>query len=147
AAADRHPARHGPDPPRARARSSPARDRAQLDSRPRALAAATGTRAGLPVIEGRHGSAGTPRALGGLGGDLGAPHVLGREERGEDLNIHSAAAVARPAIPPPRAPSGLATARGSLGGTVGCLLVCFTPPGYRGAVAGGGSGDSAPAVG
>src|SRR5882724_282908 len=49
AAADRHPARHRPDPSRARARWSPARDRARLDGRPGALATATGARAGLPV--------------------------------------------------------------------------------------------------
>jgi hypothetical protein len=27
------------------------------------------------VIEGRHGFAGVPRALGGVGGHVGAPHV------------------------------------------------------------------------
>jgi hypothetical protein len=27
------------------------------------------------VPEGRHGSAGAPRALGGVGGHVGAPHV------------------------------------------------------------------------
>ena len=32
-----------------------------------------------PYIEGRHGSAGAPRALGGLGGHIGAPHVTRRE--------------------------------------------------------------------
>ena len=30
------------------------------------------------VIEGRHGFAGVPRALGGVGGHVGAPHVVGR---------------------------------------------------------------------
>src|SRR2546425_12943844 len=64
-----------------------------------------------------------------------------------DLTFDSSAAVAGAAIQPIRAASGIATARSLLVVMVGCLLVCFTPPGYRGAVAGGGSGDSAPAGG
>src|SRR5437667_3244301 len=49
---------------------------------------ATGPHLTLWVIEERHGSPGTLRALGGLGGHLGAPHLLGHardppDERGQ----------------------------------------------------------------
>src|SRR5439155_1085353 len=61
-----------------------------------------------------------------------------------DLTFDSSAAVAGAAVQPIRAASGIATAKSLLVVMVGCLLVSFAPPGYRGAVAGGGSGDSAP---
>src|SRR5256885_9801051 len=64
-----------------------------------------------------------------------------------DLTFDSSAAVAGAAIQPIRAASGIATARSLLVVMVGCLLVCLTPPGYRGAVAGGGARHSAPAGG
>src|SRR5882724_5888707 len=64
-----------------------------------------------------------------------------------DLTFDSSAAVAGAATQPIRAASAIATASSLLLVMVGCLLVSSHAPGYRGAVAGGGSGDSAPAVG